>query len=87
MFEIVTLDSQHLPRNPRARSGGATQSVRPETDIVYYKLHRENRRAVERTPLAHLALADVSGADVMVISQRHFKDGATQAGELYSSGE
>jgi galactose-1-phosphate uridylyltransferase len=101
MFEIVTLD--YWRKNYAFKMTPARQHWKEEylanpvglkhiTDIVHYKLRQEGRTddQIEKIPLADkLAIADAffGGAHEQIIAKRHFKRGAQNESDLYSSGE
>jgi galactose-1-phosphate uridylyltransferase len=101
MFEIVTLD--YWRKNYAYKMTPARQRWREDylanpvglkhiTDIVHYKLKQEGKSddQIEKVPLNEkFAIADAffGGGHELIVSKRHFREGATYDSELYSSGE
>jgi galactose-1-phosphate uridylyltransferase len=71
---------------------GNTVGLKHITDIIHYKLHQEGKtdEQIEKTPMAEkLTMADAffGGGHEMIIARRHYRDGAQNESDLYSSGE
>lgn len=101
MFEIVTLD--YWRKNYAYKMIASRQKWKEEylanpvglkhiTDIIHYKMRQEAKtdEQIEKIPMAEkLAIADAffGGGHEMIIAKRHYKDGAQNDLDLYSSGE
>jgi len=101
MFEIVTLD--YWRKNYAYKMIGSRQKWKEEylanaaglkhiTDIIYYKMRQEGRtdEQIEKIPMTEkLAIADAffGGGHELIIAKRHYKEGAQNELDLFSSGE
>ncbi|MGA9116529.1 MAG: DUF4921 family protein [Bacteroidota bacterium] len=101
MFEIVTLD--YWRKNYAYKMTAQRQRWKEDylanpaglkhvNEIIHYKLRQEGKTEdqIEKMPTSErLALADAffGGSHEMVIARRHYRAGATDEGELFSSGE
>jgi galactose-1-phosphate uridylyltransferase len=101
MFEIVTLD--YWRKNYAYKMTPARQRWREDylanpvglkhiTDIVHYKLKQEGKtdEQIEKVPLNEkFAIADAffGGGHEVIITKRHYREGATYDSDLFSSGE
>jgi galactose-1-phosphate uridylyltransferase len=101
MFEIVTLD--YWRKNYQYRMTAPRQRWKEEylanpagykhiTEIVHYKLHQEGKtdEQIEKMSVTDkFAIADAffGGCHELVIARKHYKEGATNESDLYSSGD
>jgi galactose-1-phosphate uridylyltransferase len=101
MFEIVTLD--YWRKNYSYKMIATRQKWKEEylanptglkhiTDIIHYKMRQEGKtdEQIEKIPMTEkLAIADAffGGGHELIIARRHYKDGAQNDLDLYSSGE
>jgi galactose-1-phosphate uridylyltransferase len=100
-FEIVTLD--YWRKNYAYKITAGRQKWKEEylanptglkhiTDIIHFKLKQEGKtdEQISVLPLAEkFALADAffGGGHELIISRRHYRQGATHDGDLYASGD
>ncbi len=101
MFEIVTLD--YWRKNYAYKMIAARQKWKEEylanqvglkhiTDIIHYKLKQEGKtdEQIEKMPMAdQLTIADAffGGGHELIIAKRHYKEGASNITDLFSSGD